>query len=229
MFPIRDHNPSGRTPFVTYTLIAINIVVFLASLQYESSPRAMMAFYADYALIPRFLSEGYGFSGLFTSMFLHGGWMHIAGNMLFLYIFGDNLEDEMGHVGYLLFYLAAGICSHVSNGSQIGRQALARLMLQSLQAPGDTQLAALRGDLQTLGSAPGEWWELPADTPSEIGELVLTRDGVRLRLAVLVSAFGALTEDNDLGWRIVTYLPLDAATRTSFHMADSSPAMTPAD
>jgi transcriptional regulator with XRE-family HTH domain len=128
-----------------------------------------------------------------------------------------------------LFYLAAGICSHVSNGSQIGRQALARLMLQSLQAPGDTQLAALRDDLQTLGEAPGEWWELPADTPSEIGELVLTRDGVRLRLAVLVSAFGALTEDNDLGWRIVTYLPLDAATRTSFHMAETTPAMTPAD
>ncbi|WP_300442160.1 rhomboid family intramembrane serine protease [uncultured Mameliella sp.] len=109
MFPIRDHNPSGRTPFVTYALIAINIVVFLASLQYEGSPRAMMAFYADYALVPRFLSEGYGFSGLLTSMFLHGGWMHIAGNMLFLYIFGDNLEDEMGHIGYLLFYLAAGL------------------------------------------------------------------------------------------------------------------------
>ena len=56
-----------------------------------------------------------------------------------------------------------------------------------------------------------------------------TRDGVRLRLAVLVSACGALTEDTDLGWRLVTCLPLDAATRASFHMADSSPAMTPAD
>lgn len=109
MFPIRDHNPSGRTPFVTYALIAINVVVFLATLDVAQSPRALMAFYADYALVPRFLSEGFGFSGLLTSMFLHGGWMHILGNMLFLYIFGDNLEDEMGHGGFTLFYLASGV------------------------------------------------------------------------------------------------------------------------
>src|SRR6056297_1219293 len=109
MFPIRDHNPSGRTPFVTYALIAINVLVFLSSWQLEGSPRALMNFYAEYALIPRFLSEGYGFSGLFTSMFLHGGIMHIAGNMLFLYIFGDNLEEEMGHIGFTLFYVVAGL------------------------------------------------------------------------------------------------------------------------
>ncbi|WP_417209624.1 rhomboid family intramembrane serine protease [Antarctobacter sp.] len=109
MFPIRDHNPSGRTPFVTYALIAINIAVFLSTLDLNQSPRALMAFYANYALVPAFLSEGYGYSGLLTSMFLHGGWMHIAGNMLFLYIFGDNLEDKMGHAGFALFYLAAGL------------------------------------------------------------------------------------------------------------------------
>lgn len=109
MFPIRDHNPSGRTPFVTYALIAINIAVFLGTLDQDQSPRALMTFYANYALVPAFLSEGYGYSGLITSMFLHGGWLHIAGNMLFLYIFGDNLEDKMGHVGFSLFYLAAGL------------------------------------------------------------------------------------------------------------------------
>lgn len=109
MFPIRDHNPSGRTPYVTYGLIAINVAVFLVSLQYDGNPRALQSFYAQYALVPRFLTEGFGFSGLVTSMFLHGGWMHILGNMLFLHIFGDNLEDEMGHVGFSLFYLAAGL------------------------------------------------------------------------------------------------------------------------
>ncbi|MGP6086750.1 rhomboid family intramembrane serine protease [Antarctobacter jejuensis] len=109
MFPIRDHNPSGRVPYVTYALIAMNVAVFLYSLQIETSPRALNVFYAQYALVPRFLTEGFGFSGLFTSMFLHGGWMHIIGNMLFLYIFGDNLEDEMGHIGFTLFYVAAGM------------------------------------------------------------------------------------------------------------------------
>ncbi|PYG33092.1 rhomboid family intramembrane serine protease [Pelagimonas varians] len=111
MFPIRDHNPSGRTPYVTYALLFINVMVMIAASQLVVSPRDQLAFYADFALVPVFLSEGHGFAGLVTSMFLHGGWMHLAGNMLFLYIFGDNLEDEMGHLGFALFYLAAGIAA----------------------------------------------------------------------------------------------------------------------
>jgi membrane associated rhomboid family serine protease len=63
MFPIRDHNPSGRKPYVTYALIAINVIVFLLTLQLEGSPRALMSFYADYAMVPLFLSEGHGSSG----------------------------------------------------------------------------------------------------------------------------------------------------------------------
>jgi membrane associated rhomboid family serine protease len=109
MFPIRDHNPSGRVPLVTYALMAINIAVFLGTWQLEQSPRALYAFYADYALVPAFLAQGQGWSGLVTSMFLHGGFLHLAGNMLFLFIFGDNLEDEMGPLRYSLFYLACGI------------------------------------------------------------------------------------------------------------------------
>ncbi len=111
MFPIRDHNPSGRTPYVTYALIIINVVVFVSTWHLSASPRELLEFYADYALVPIFLSEGNGFTGLVTSMFLHGGLAHLAGNMLFLFIFGDNLEDEMGHVGFLAFYLAAGIAA----------------------------------------------------------------------------------------------------------------------
>ncbi|MGY3437987.1 MULTISPECIES: rhomboid family intramembrane serine protease [unclassified Marinovum] len=109
MFPIRDHNPSGRTPYVTYALMAINIVVFLHSVGLED--RALSYYYWEYALLPGRVSAGEGYLGILTSMFLHGGFMHIAGNMLFLFIFGDNIEDEMGHGPYLVFYLACGLAA----------------------------------------------------------------------------------------------------------------------
>ncbi len=109
MLPIRDHNPSDRRPFVTYTLIAINVVVFLYSWPLSDQPRLMAGFLSDYAMFPARVSTGEDLQGLVTSMFLHGSFMHIAGNMLFLWIFGDNMEDKMGHFGFLLFYLVGGI------------------------------------------------------------------------------------------------------------------------
>ena len=111
MFPIRDHNPSGRTPYVTYVLMALNIGIFLSYAGLLSDPRAISAFYYEWALFPARVSAGGGYEGLITSMFLHGGWMHLAGNMLFLFIYGDNIEDEMGHLPYLGFYLLAGIAA----------------------------------------------------------------------------------------------------------------------
>lgn len=115
MFPIRDHNPSGRTPYVTYLLMAVNIAVFLSYVSMMNEARAINMFFFDWALIPGRVTAGEGFTGVFTSMFLHGGWLHLAGNMLFLYIFGDNIEDEMGHWGYLAFYLACGILSALAH------------------------------------------------------------------------------------------------------------------
>ena len=109
MFPFRDHNPSGRTPYVTYALIAVNIVVFLSYWHLFADPRALSDFYFQYALIPAAISTGQGYEGLLTSMFLHGGLMHIGGNMLFLWIFGDNMEDEMGHLGFFVFYILSGL------------------------------------------------------------------------------------------------------------------------
>ena len=109
MFPIRDHNPSGRVPVVTYALIAANIIVFLNYYALFQNELALNRFFWEWALIPARLSTGEAWSGLATSMFLHGGILHLAGNMLFLFIFGDNVEDEMGHLGYLVFYLASGI------------------------------------------------------------------------------------------------------------------------
>ncbi|MEL6799001.1 MAG: rhomboid family intramembrane serine protease [Pseudomonadota bacterium] len=107
MLPIRDHNPSERTPYITYTLIAINVIVFLSYWPLFQDPRALAAFFDTYGLVPR--DSGDEELTYVTSMFLHGGLMHIGGNMLFLFIFGDNLEDEMGHLPFLGFYLAGGI------------------------------------------------------------------------------------------------------------------------
>ena len=109
MLPIRDHNPSGRTPYVTWALMAINTVVFVISWPLLDDPRALMEFYADWAMVPGWVTEYGTYYTMFTSMFLHVGVMHLAGNMLFLWIFGDNIEDEMGHLPFLIFYVAAGL------------------------------------------------------------------------------------------------------------------------
>lgn len=109
MIPIRDHNPSRRIPFVTYALIALNVLIFL-TYGFSGAPAAEAVF-RDWALFPVAITNGERYVGLLSSMFLHAGFMHIAGNMLFLYIFGDNLEDHFGHVGFLIFYLASGLAA----------------------------------------------------------------------------------------------------------------------
>ena len=119
MFPIDDNNPTRLTPYVTYGLIAVNIVVFIH--QVMLAPQQLEQFFQLYAVIPRELTAI--FAGipisvpqsipepltLITSQFLHGGFLHIAGNMLFLWIFGNNIEDKLGHVKYLVFYITCGI------------------------------------------------------------------------------------------------------------------------
>lgn len=109
MFPLRDHNPSGCTPYVVYCLIAVNVLVHMFFYGAHATPQALMQFYQTYGIIPAEISRGEGTATLFTSVFLHGGLMHLGGNMLFLWIFGDNLEDEMGPLPFLAFYLACGI------------------------------------------------------------------------------------------------------------------------
>jgi membrane associated rhomboid family serine protease len=107
MFPIRDHNPSERTPYVTWALIAANVIIFALTWPMFSDPAALQQLYVTWGLVPRISDP----STFVTSMFLHGGVMHLLGNMLFLWIFGDNLEEEMGHLGFLGFYLAGGIAA----------------------------------------------------------------------------------------------------------------------
>lgn len=109
MFPIRDHNPSGRIPYVTYGLMAANIVIFLSYVGIMQDARALNAFWYDWAIIPARISGGDAYHTLVSSMFLHGGYLHLAGNMLFLYIFGDNVEDSLGPWRYFTFYIASGV------------------------------------------------------------------------------------------------------------------------
>jgi membrane associated rhomboid family serine protease len=111
MFPIRDHNPSTRTPFVTYGLIAANILIFLSYQELSGSASELYRFYNLWALIPAQSSP----HSYVSSMFLHAGWMHLGGNMLFLYIFGDNLEDEMGHGWFAAFYLTCGVLASAAH------------------------------------------------------------------------------------------------------------------
>ncbi len=108
MLPIRDHNPSGRRPFVTYTLIVINVLIFLAFNLSMGDGRELNLFFYDWGMVPVQISAGQDYYSLVTSQFLHGGFMHIAGNMLFLWIFGDNMEDKLGHIPFLIFYLVSG-------------------------------------------------------------------------------------------------------------------------
>jgi membrane associated rhomboid family serine protease len=110
MIPISDEIRSRRVPYITQGLIVINVLVFLFELlQGERTGSLLMSFGAVPAYITDPANHPLAFLTLLSSMFLHGGWMHLIGNMLYLYIFGDNVEDAFGHVGYVLFYLAAGV------------------------------------------------------------------------------------------------------------------------
>ena len=106
VIPIGDDNTYRRTvPVVTYALIALNVLVFLGELNQPDPDN----FLVQWGAVPVRISHGQGLETLVTSMFLHAGWWHLLGNMLFLFVFGDNVEDAFGHVRYLLFYLACGV------------------------------------------------------------------------------------------------------------------------
>ena len=107
MFPLRDTQPSYSKPVVTVLLIVVNLLVFL--FEFSLDPYMLNAFIAQYGLIPD--PRYFHVSAIFTSMFVHGGWLHVLGNMWFLWIFGDNIEDILGHEKFLLFYIGCGVAA----------------------------------------------------------------------------------------------------------------------
>ncbi|MDO6588835.1 rhomboid family intramembrane serine protease [Loktanella sp. D2R18] len=110
LLPFRDHNPSERVPYVTIALILLNILIFIGSYALQTD-REINRIFAEYGLIPARLYAGNGLTTPISYMFLHSGFMHLAGNMLFLWIYGDNLEDKLGHVPFLIYYLLCGIAA----------------------------------------------------------------------------------------------------------------------
>ncbi len=115
MFPIGDENRHGHvTPVVNYVLIAINLAVFFYQISLGSE-RAIQDFINRYGVIPQEIVSRQDLYTLLTSMFMHGGWAHIIGNMLFLWVFGDNVEDAFGHLGYLVFYLLTGLAASAAH------------------------------------------------------------------------------------------------------------------
>ncbi len=118
MIPLHDDNPSQITPYVTYTLIVACVLVFFWQLSLGAANQ--QAVYAlgvipavlfDYASLPTGLDIIPSWLSIFTSMFMHGGWMHLLSNMLYLWIFGDNVEAAMGHVRFIVFYLLCGVAA----------------------------------------------------------------------------------------------------------------------
>lgn len=147
MIPIADELPVRRTPWVTWGLIAINAVVFVYQLFLGSR---IDQFYMNWGAVPGYISDPLNYPlasvTLLSAMFIHGGWSHLMGNMLYLWIFGDNVEDLLGHVGYLIFYLAAGVAAGVA---QVAAQLFAYWVgdPNSLWIPGVGASGAIAGVL----------------------------------------------------------------------------------
>ncbi len=114
LFPIGDDQVrGGYTPWVSYSFIVINVAVFL--LEVNMPPDQLEAFIFNYGSIPAETTRGQDLFTLFTSMFLHGGWLHLIGNMLFLWVFADNIEAVIGNIRFFIFYFLGGLAAHAAH------------------------------------------------------------------------------------------------------------------
>ncbi len=124
MFPLRDTIGSRSTPYISWLLIAANVVIFLFS--YSLGARGFERFLQVFGLVPARLALASPLSlvTMFTSMFLHGGWLHLISNMWMLFIFGDNVEDRMGHTRFLVFYLLGGAAAGLVSAFFLAKSSL---------------------------------------------------------------------------------------------------------
>lgn len=120
MIPLKDRNPTRRVPIVNIVIIILNLAVFIYQI---SLGRGLEGFLYKFGVVPDAISNSINtvqlspkvFFPLFSSMFLHGGWLHLGGNMLYLWVFGDNVEDKLGRGRYLMFYLLCGIAASIAH------------------------------------------------------------------------------------------------------------------
>jgi len=123
--PLRDDNPISTTPIVVYVLLALNVAIFFHELTLNEA--ALQQFFNVWAIVPAELTSSFGDGALalngrperewftlISSQFLHGGWLHVGGNMLYLWVFGNNIEDQLGSVKFLFFYLLCGVLAGLS-------------------------------------------------------------------------------------------------------------------
>lgn len=114
IFPIGDEQVQGGSkPTFSYLFIALNVLVFFYEASLNSD--ALQQFIMEFGSIPEETMRGEDYFTLFTSMFLHGGWMHLIGNMLFLWVFADNIEQIIGNLNFLIFYIAGGLAAHAAH------------------------------------------------------------------------------------------------------------------
>ena len=160
MFPLRDANTHRTTPYVTYGLIGVNLLVFVYGLQL-TLPEAER-FLLVYSFVPQLFFENPLASAyrLLSSLFLHGGWAHLLGNMFFLFVFGDNIEDRLGRGRYLLFYLVGGVAAAdiAVHAARVGadHQQIGALAHVPVRDPG-----------RDHDDVPGLHRDLPAGRPAE--------------------------------------------------------------
>lgn len=156
MIPYKDDNPTTIRPFVTHALVVANVLIFIMVWSWHD--RAVW----DYGFLPWELLSGQrhpdspalgGWSALFSSMFMHGGLMHLGGNMLFLWVFGDNVEEAMGHIRFLLFYLLCGLLAHAAQ--------LGWLYLQAGAPPALPLSLNLLYSNPALAKDPAATWFIP--------------------------------------------------------------------
>ena len=119
MIPLRDENPTETTPFITLLFIGLNVAAWIF-IEGAGSPEALQASVMAFGSVPCELTgncsvTGLGWLSLLTSMFMHGSWEHLIGNMLFFWVFGNNIEDSMGHLRFVFFYLICGVVAALTN------------------------------------------------------------------------------------------------------------------
>jgi len=168
LFPLRDHNPRTRFPVVTLLLIAANAVAFLFELSLGAQGREQLVLAggaipyeivnwvdiapADFLPLP---------GSIFTSMFLHGGWMHLIGNMWFLWIFGDNIEEHLGTIRYVIFYLIVGIAGALAQAfslpSSTAPMTCSGTMTSSKGSSRIARINAVRSGTETARPKPNRW------------------------------------------------------------------------